>query len=231
MDEDEEDEDEDEQTDNEDSEQDDIVLSADDEEDPSPEALVSLENFISTLDPSKKRKAPSDDDGSVADVDVSRTHKRRMIKERTEAGPENEFGAQVSGLFFIFPFILMCLPLMKSTIAGSTKLKLDDLLASLGTHSSNLLGLKQSAKVLASTSGAKTLSAPLPQRTQERVDREAAYEQTKEEVDKWEGTMKRIKEAEHLSFPLQGQSTGRVSNLELAAKFKVWFQQYFSSPR
>ena len=113
MDEDYEDEDEDEQTDNEDSEQDDIVLSADDEEDPSPEALVSLENFISTLDPSKKRKAPSDDDGGVADVDVSRTHKRRMIKERTEAGPENEFGAQVSGLFFIFPFILMCLPLMK----------------------------------------------------------------------------------------------------------------------
>lgn len=65
------------------------------------------------------------------------------------------------------------------------------------------------------------LSAPLPQRTQEKVDREAAYEQTKEEVDKWTGTMKRIKEAEHLNFPLQAQSAGRVSNLELAAKFKV----------
>jgi U3 small nucleolar RNA-associated protein 14 len=75
--------------------------------------------------------------------------------------------------------------------------------------------------VLASTSGAKTLAAPLHQRTQERVDREAAYEQTKEEVDKWKGTMKRIKEAEHLSFPLQAQPAGRVSNLELAAKFKV----------
>ena len=106
-------------------------------------------------------------------------------------------------------------------MAGSTKLNLDDLLAPLASQSSNLLGLKKSAKVLASTSGTKTLSAPLPQRTQERVDREAAYEQTKEEVDKWTETMKRIKEAEHLSFPLQAQPTGRVSNLELAAKFKV----------
>ena len=39
-----------------------------------------------------------------------------------------------------------------------------------------------------------TLAAPLPQRTQERIDREAAYEQTKTEVDKWSATMKRIKE-------------------------------------
>jgi U3 small nucleolar RNA-associated protein 14 len=83
-----------------------------------------------------------------------------------------------------------------------------------------------------STSGPKTLSAPLPQRTQERVDREAAYEQTKQEVDKWKGTMKRIKEADHLSFPLQAQVAGRVSNLELAAKFKVGINStYFVSRR
>lgn len=69
----------------------------------------------------------------------------------------------------------------------------------------------------------KTLSAPLPQRAQERLDREAAYEQTKEEIDKWGATMKRIKEAEHLSFPLQAESFGKASNLELAAKFKVIF--------
>jgi U3 small nucleolar RNA-associated protein 14 len=82
------------------------------------------------------------------------------------------------------------------------------------------------------------LSAPLPQRAQERLDREAAYEQTKQEVDKWSDTMKQIREvcsciefrervshcflqAEHLSFPLQTQSSGKPSNLELTAKFKV----------
>lgn len=75
-------------------------------------------------------------------------------------------------------------------------MNLDDLLAPLASQSSTLLSLKKSAMLLApsSSSKAKTLSAPLPQRTQERLDREAAYEQTKEEVDKWSGTMKRIRE-------------------------------------
>ena len=74
------------------------------------------------------------------------------------------------------------------------KLNLNDLLAPLASQSANVLSLKASTKPLASSSKTKTLSAPLPQRTQERIDREAAYEQTKEEVDKWSATMKRIKE-------------------------------------
>ncbi|KAF7971020.1 hypothetical protein HWV62_22209 [Athelia sp. TMB] len=141
----------------------------------------------------------SDDFIDVLAAETVRPRKRRIMRERNEAGAENEFSAQAN---------------------GSTKLNLEDLLAPLSSQSSNLQGLKKSAKVLASMSGPQTLSAPLPQRTQERVDREAAYEQTKEEVDKWSGTMKRIQEAEHLSFPLQAQPVGKVSNLELAAKFK-----------
>jgi U3 small nucleolar RNA-associated protein 14 len=49
------------------------------------------------------------------------------------------------------------------------------------------------------------LSAPLPLRTQDRLDRQAAYEQTKEEVQKWEPTMKRIREVRsftHLTIKL-----------------------------
>jgi hypothetical protein len=33
--------------------------------------------------------------------------------------------------------------------------------------------------------------------------------------------MKKIREAEHLSFPLQAEKPSRVSNSELTAKFKV----------
>lgn len=128
---------------------------------------------------------------------------------------------------------------------GATKLNLDDLLAPLAS-SSNLQSLKKSVKVLTSSSTkVQTLAAPLPQRTQEKLNREAAYEQTKEEIDKWSATMKRIKEvwtlffrahvcelmlsdmqAEHLSFPLQAEPQGKVSNLELAAKFKVLFTSF-----
>ncbi|KAG1879616.1 small-subunit processome [Suillus tomentosus] len=159
-----------------------------------PEALEELQDFISTLDSADDKKRKLNDVSTQ-----SPSKKRRLVQERTEAGDEGEFGVSVR---------------------GSTALKLDDLLAPLAS-SSALTTLKKSIKVLTSTSNkTKTLSAPLPQRAQERLDREAAYEQTKDEVDKWSATMKRIKQAEHLSFPLQAQSEGRVSNLELAAKFK-----------
>ncbi|KAK0498773.1 Utp14-domain-containing protein [Armillaria luteobubalina] len=161
---------------------------------PAPSPLENLQNFISTLDTSsKKRKTFAED----LPVDAP-PRKRRILKERTEAGEENEFRIHGTG----------------------SKLNLNDLLAPLASQPDTLLSLKKSTKVLnpSSSSKIRTLSAPLPQRAQERLDREAAYEKTKEEVDKWSATMKQIQEAEHLSFPLQIKPEGRVSALELAAK-------------
>jgi U3 small nucleolar RNA-associated protein 14 len=173
-------------------EEEDAVSASEDEA--SPEALAELESFLSKLDAAEDKKRKSNDVSATESI----PKKRRLMQERTEAGDEGEFGVS----------------------AGSRALKLDDLLAPLAS-SSTLTTLKKSMKALTSTSNkTKTLSAPLPQRAQERLDREAAYEQTKEEVDKWSATMKHIKQAEHLSFPLQAQPEGRVSNMELAAKFK-----------
>jgi U3 small nucleolar RNA-associated protein 14 len=99
-----------------------------------------------------------------------------------------------------FPGSLSLTVLMLHVFILGSKLNLDDLLVPLASQSSTLLSLKMSTKILASASSskAKTLSAPLPHRIQERLDREAAYEQTKEEVDKWSGTMKRIREVGRL---------------------------------
>ncbi|KAJ6582029.1 Utp14 protein-domain-containing protein [Mycena capillaripes] len=191
----------------------------DDEEiDTSPEALTALHTFISGLPsdappPSAKRKAPTDADSSAP-------RKKRALpalKERTQAGAEGEFHVGSS--------------------TGAQKLSLADLLAPLSAAAPAALRAVQKTlaegpaeerpktkstgkKVKAVGGGA--LAAPLPLRTQARVDREAAYEATKEEVEKWAPSMKRIREAEHLSFPLQApkQQVGRVSNAELAAKFK-----------
>ncbi|KIK56858.1 hypothetical protein GYMLUDRAFT_99016 [Collybiopsis luxurians FD-317 M1] len=192
----EEEEDEDEEADEEDDK---ISVSLSEAENEAAGALDDLQSFISSLDPSsssaKKRKADGEE--------PEQPKKRRLLKERTEAGVESEFRTQSAGL------------------------SLNDLLAPLGQTSSLDKSVKalQSASVAdGSSSGKKkkpqTLPVPLPQRTQERVDRQAAYEQTKAEVDKWSATMKRISEAEHLSFPLQAPAQARVSNLELAAKFK-----------
>ncbi|KAL0952160.1 hypothetical protein HGRIS_008776 [Hohenbuehelia grisea] len=173
------------------------------------EALDELQDFITQLNPltaSTKRKALDESEASAKPV-----KRRHVIKERTEAGAESEFGAFNS---------------------SGPKLSIDDLLAPLSQPSSSsasaLLALQKSAKVLrppenpkdAKSKKARTLSAPLPHRAQERLDREAAYEQTKEEIHKWNETMKRIRDADHLSFPLQPPEKLKTSNLELAARFK-----------
>jgi len=73
---------------------------SDDEE--MPEALDVLDQFVSNLDvTSKKRKATEEprEAGAIPDI---RAHKRRLMKERTEAGAENEFRARSSGVFYLF---------------------------------------------------------------------------------------------------------------------------------
>jgi len=163
------------------------------EDDEAPEALDQLQQFVSGLDvTSKKRKAPEDSSAPNAEA---RARRRRLMKERTEAGDENEFRAHSSGrqCFFLAGNILTSNLTIHFT---GSKLNLEDLLTPLASQSTNLQSLKKSTKVLAPTGSSKmkTLSAPLPQRTQERMDRVAAYEKTKEEVDKWSDTMKRIRE-------------------------------------
>jgi U3 small nucleolar RNA-associated protein 14 len=165
-------------------EEEDAVSASEDEA--SPEALAELESFLSKLDAAEDKKRKSNDVSATESI----PKKRRLMQERTEAGDEGEFGVSAgeSQPMFLCSFVLRA-------HAGSRALKLDDLLAPLAS-SSTLTTLKKSMKALTSTSNkTKTLSAPLPQRAQERLDREAAYEQTKEEVDKWSATMKHIKQA------------------------------------
>jgi U3 small nucleolar RNA-associated protein 14 len=66
------------------------------EDDEAPEALDQLQQFVSGLDViSKKRKAPEDFSATLNTE--GRERKRRHMKERTEAGDENEFRAHSSG--------------------------------------------------------------------------------------------------------------------------------------
>ncbi|KAK0305872.1 hypothetical protein LTR01_006656 [Friedmanniomyces endolithicus] len=48
----------------------------------------------------------------------------------------------------------------------------------------------------------KTLSAPLPKRQQDRLDREVASQKAKEQLDRWNDTVKHNRRAEFLTFPL-----------------------------
>jgi U3 small nucleolar RNA-associated protein 14 len=84
-------------------------------------------------------------------------------------------------------------------------------------------GLRNSHKVLADNDAksfnkragtAKTLDAPLPKRQQDRLDRAAAYEQSKETLKRWIDTVKHNRRAEHLSFPIKDPNTVAAQGIQ-----------------
>ena len=88
-----------------------------------------------------------------------------------------------------------------NVIPDGPKLQLADLLAPLRNElpSTSLLSLTNAIKPLKAAKGAP-LPAPLPTRVQDRINRGAAYEATKTEVEKWAPTMKRIREVLNLDI-------------------------------
>ncbi|KAL8908054.1 MAG: hypothetical protein Q9207_001033 [Kuettlingeria erythrocarpa] len=92
-------------------------------------------------------------------------------------------------------------------LSSKQKLTIADLLPSIKDPR-----LKKSLRVLADddtkssskgTGIARKLDVPLPKRQQDRLDRAAAYEKSKETLNRWIDTVKHNRRAEHLSFPLQ----------------------------
>ncbi|CAG8573767.1 2092_t:CDS:10 [Ambispora gerdemannii] len=66
------------------------------------------------------------------------------------------------------------------------------------------------------------LSPPLPKRIQEKFNRQAAYEETKKEISKWEPIVKRNRESDHLEFSKSsGAASYQPSNNTLAGTFKA----------
>lgn len=56
------------------------------------------------------------------------------------------------------------------------------------------------------------LAVPLERRQQDRLDRSAAYDKSKETLGRWTDTVKHNREAEHLMFPLPDQDTETAKN-------------------
>lgn len=131
----------------------------------------------------------------------------------------------------------------------TAKLSLEDLLSSFaGSKNPKLAALRKTLKPLAAVSttaistttsnshlkAAGPLAAPLPARLQDKIEREAGYEKTKEETDKWDETVRRMKgesgigvegaRHERLTLPLRtgGGDVLRSANAnEWNAKFEV----------
>ena len=92
-------------------------------------------------------------------------------------------------------------------LTSKRKLTISDMIPSVTDP-----GLRKSLKLLADNDPKPTskrggipkkLDVPLPKRQQDRLDRAAAYEQSKETLNRWIDTVKHNRRAEHLSFPLK----------------------------
>ncbi|KAK7515288.1 Utp14 protein-domain-containing protein [Phyllosticta citriasiana] len=89
-------------------------------------------------------------------------------------------------------------------VASSQKLDIGDLLA--GTSDPNA---KRMVKMLKDKKSSKRngipgkLDAPLPKRLQDKIDRQAANEKAKEQLERWVDTVKHNRRAEHISFPMK----------------------------
>ncbi|KAI8582424.1 hypothetical protein K450DRAFT_227120 [Umbelopsis ramanniana AG] len=169
-----------------------------DDEDQDEEESGDILSFVSSL-PTKKRKNAGED---------GRSKRSKKLAERTEAYDESEFS----------------MPAHSASVSGAKKkLDLADLMGTLDDDT-GFGGLKKNLEALEGSGKSKikdTLSAPLPKRIQDRLNRQAAYKEAKDEVAKWQPLVKQNREADHLSFPMVEKAAAPNSNASLTSTFQA----------
>ncbi|KAI8073188.1 small-subunit processome [Gongronella butleri] len=127
--------------------------------------------------------------------------KKRKLVERNELYEENEFN----------------LPNKKDT--QGNKLDLADMMGSLDGEAS--LGDVRSTLQQLTSKKQTALSAPLAQPIQDRLERQAAYQQATKEINRWESTVLENRSADHLHFPMQNADSApnNLTSASLASQF------------
>ena len=115
-------------------------------------------------------------------------------------------------------------PELMQTPETSNELAMSDILASLTDPSlqsfRKSLAVQQSSK---SKSIGQKLDVPLARPIKERLERQAAYEETKNEVSKWQPIVKANREADHLRFPMnEPEKQTKQTSASLAGTFEVF---------
>ncbi|KAK3839730.1 MAG: Utp14 protein-domain-containing protein [Linnemannia gamsii] len=204
------DDDEDEDSDeDEDEEEADEEEGEDMDEDEAEGTASNLTSFIDSLETSVKKRKQDDA------TSTSAKKARKNLRERTEAYDESEYNLQAH----------------RSSAAHSlngpgNKKKLDmfDLVSSIQDEA-GFSSLKKNVQALESSAKkgqpVETLTAPLPKIVQDRLNRQAAYDESKKEVSKWLPIVQQNRQAEHLAFPMNAPAIHNASSASLASSFGV----------
>ncbi|KAJ1021134.1 hypothetical protein NDA16_003920 [Ustilago loliicola] len=181
---------------------------SDDENDQSSSKLAQhIQSYASAG--SKRPTTISDDENNSDGEPSSKRSRRHVLSERTEAIPETEFAAAQSGATLRLEDFMSPL---SSNVDFADVRKNTKLLSNTKSSSST-------SAPAASKKGGGALSAPLPSVVQDRLDRSGAYSITRDEVQGWQPTINRLRDAEHLSFPLQKPAVTKQSTSGLVATF------------
>ena len=211
-----------------DEEMTDALAPSDTEQQPDEGALDQLGAFLSRLEPGKKRKA--DDASKDVNGDAPPPQKRRMLKERTEAGVEGEFGVHAaSGLFQPCNVFITLMPHCRLQAAARRPPRAAVIDFSLAAGPQKVDEAPREGCRTCRTAPAAH-SGPPGQRSGVRTDQGGSRQvESDHEADKggrwitcptWCHTSFDL-QAEHLSFPLQVPQKVHPSNSELTAKFKA----------
>ena len=162
----------------------------------------SFENNIDALstDSEVSEDGANLDLSSIVDnLQSSKSKKRKRLEERTEAFEESEF-----------------MPISNHTNSHK-KIALNDLVDVI--QQENTFG--ELKRQLGTLEKVKTTSVPLAPRLQDKLDRIAAKEETDKSVSKWIPIVKKNREAESLSFPMNEPPVVNLSSGSLVGKFEV----------
>ncbi|EEB09239.1 U3 snoRNP protein Utp14 [Schizosaccharomyces japonicus yFS275] len=165
------------------------------EDEDNEQKLESLHNYIASID--NKRKHVGDDEPSSSDEAIDPVKRTKV--DFNEEKKESEFNVY--------------------TEDSRPKLQLSTLLSSLNSSQD----IKSSLKPLISESSKyseRKLDAPLAKPIVERLERQAAYEQTKENLDKWKPIVAENRKADQLVFPMNDTVRPTQTNNELVATYR-----------
>ncbi|PWA01856.1 hypothetical protein BB558_001981 [Smittium angustum] len=160
--------------------------------------------FKDLLDDSEEFKGKTDSDQEDINHNIN-TYEERKIHENLLVSLEFNLGVVSNG--------------------NNTNIGISDLLDTIKTNSS-LSSIKskleQAQKQNKKMDGKMgVLSAPLPKRIQEKFEREAAYEITKESVSEWQGVVNTNRNAPHLQFPLNEPKRDHKKGAYISSNFKA----------
>ncbi|KAJ3367657.1 hypothetical protein HDU91_001224 [Kappamyces sp. JEL0680] len=124
--------------------------------------------------------------------------KRKRLSSKTETFDESEF---------------------KGIAPSQKKLAMADLMMPVADETT--FGDVKRQLVVLGSAEAKTLSAPLAPRLQDRLNRQAANAETKKSISKWIPIVKENRRAETLSFPMNEPAPVILSSEALVGKFEM----------